>query len=125
MPACAPRPSACPSSISSAHCPTLGDADTLLVHLLQFGGEPAAYPAGSFPPVHVRAFVAMSFRGLHQQPPLGVLLIDAAEVDGSCRDAAAIMHRMGPALARVAQLESLNERVGRGHHATATCSPPS
>jgi PAS domain S-box-containing protein len=93
--------------------PTLGDADTLLVHLLQFGGEPAAYPAGSFPPVPFDAFVAMSFRGLHQQPPLGVLLIDAAEVDGSCRDAAAIMHRMGPALARVAQLESLNERVGR------------
>jgi PAS domain S-box-containing protein len=93
--------------------PVLGEPDSLLVHLIQFGGEPAAYPPGSFPPLHFESSVAMSFRGLHQQPPLGVLVMDAHAVDERCRQAAAIMHRMGPALARVAQLESLRDRLAR------------
>jgi PAS domain S-box-containing protein len=91
----------------------LSDADSLLVHMIQHGAEPAVYPAGSFPPLDFPSFVALPFRGLHHDPPLGVMIIDAAAVDDACLAAATIMRRIGPALARVAQLESLGARVAR------------
>jgi PAS domain S-box-containing protein len=91
----------------------LGEADSLLVHLVRHGAEPALHPAGSFPPLDFRSFVAFTFRGLHPHPPLGAVLIDAAAVDAACRTAATIMHRVGPALARVAQVESLTTRDRR------------
>jgi PAS domain S-box-containing protein len=91
----------------------LGEADSLLVHMIQHGAEPAVYPAGSFPPLDFPSFVALSFRGPHHDTPLGVMIIDAAAVDDACLTAATIMRRIGPALARVAQLESLGARVAR------------
>jgi PAS domain S-box-containing protein len=91
----------------------LSEADSLLVHLIQQGAEPAVHPAGSFPPLDFTSFVAFSFRGLYHTPPLGVMVVDAATVDEACLTAATIMRHIGPALARVAQLESLGARVAR------------
>jgi PAS domain S-box-containing protein len=102
-----------PSRRSGRLLDELGEPDSLVLHLVQHGAEPAVYPAGSFPPLDFPSFVALTYPGLHPQPPLGLLIIEAGEVDDACLQAAAIVRRMGPALARVSQLESLTGRAAR------------
>jgi len=90
----------------------LGDTDSPVIDLIQQGGEPAVLPAGSFPPLKFDSFVAFSFAGL-DPAPIGAVLLDAPAVTPAIRQLAALCARLGPAIARSAQLEALNARGDR------------
>jgi PAS domain S-box-containing protein len=84
----------------------LSEPDSLLAHLLQTGSGLATHPAGSFPPLDSRSFVAGTFTGLGAHP-LGAIVIEGDQVDDSARQAVALLERIGPALERVSQVVSL------------------
>jgi PAS domain S-box-containing protein len=85
----------------------LAAPDSAVSRLLEEVRGPATFPAGSFPPLEFDSFVAFTFAGVQAGVPLGVMLLDAAEADDACRQAADVVARVGIALGRVAQLESL------------------
>jgi PAS domain S-box-containing protein len=89
---------------------SLGAPDSLLVGLLHEGTAPKSLPRGSFPPLEFESFTVFTFAGLHPHPPLGICLVDAPEFDDGCRHIADVVQRIGPALARVGQLEALSSR---------------
>jgi PAS domain S-box-containing protein len=91
----------------------LAAPESQLVELLQAGAAPALFPRGSFPPLEYGSFVAFTFPGLHPQPPLGAVIIDADHIDEACSRMQQIVHRIGPPLARVAQREALTARSTR------------
>ena len=89
------------------------DDDAPAVQLIEHGGDPAVMPAGSFPPLPFRSFVAFSFAGLAAHPPLGAVLLDCDTVSERVLQLADIIARVGPAIARVAQVDALSARVDR------------
>jgi PAS domain S-box-containing protein len=91
----------------------LAAPESRLVGMLQERAEQAVLPRGSFPPLEFESYAAFTFLGLHPQPPLGVALIEATEFDDGCARAAELLQRIGPALARVGQLEALSSRSAR------------
>jgi PAS domain-containing protein len=91
----------------------LTEADSHLVSLLHEGLSPTVFPQGSFPPLEFQSYAVFSFAGLHPGPPLGIVLIEARDFDDGCRQMVDIMGRIGPALARVGQLEALSSRSTR------------
>jgi PAS domain S-box-containing protein len=91
----------------------LAAPESSLVELLQDGTAPTVLPAGAFPPLEFESHVVFTFEGVHRQPPLGAVIIDAVEVDDVVSRLQAVLSRVGPALARVAQLEALSSRADR------------
>jgi PAS domain S-box-containing protein len=92
----------------------LADADSSAVtELIQEGARPDVHSAASFPTLPFTSTIAFSFRGLQDTPALGVMLIEGDEVDERCTQAAALLGRIGPSMARVAQVEALSARADR------------
>jgi PAS domain S-box-containing protein len=91
----------------------LTEPDSPLLALLQAGSGPVRQPAGAYPPLPFASFVSFTFGGLNPHPPLGAVLIDADEPDDFAYRLHALLQRVGPALARVGQLEALSARSAR------------
>jgi PAS domain S-box-containing protein len=88
-------------------------SDPIVVELIQEGARPAVYGGGTFAPLPFSSTVAATFPGLPEQPALGLILIDADSVDERCDRFLELLTRIGPALARVAQVEALSARGDR------------
>jgi PAS domain-containing protein len=80
----------------------------LLERIMATAAPPAVYPAGSFPPLDFGSYVAVAVPGLRPRPALGALIVEGDVVDATLERVAALLRRMGPALARVAQIEALS-----------------
>ena len=98
---------------------TLSEPDSPLLELIQHGavhgGAPTLRGRGSFPPLDFTSFVAFTFRDATHQP-VGAVLLEAEKVDEAAVTFAGLMNRVGPVLALLARVESLNtsgERAGR------------
>ncbi|HSJ23378.1 MAG TPA: ATP-binding protein [Longimicrobiales bacterium] len=91
----------------------LTEADAPLTVLMQAGSAPQRCAPGAFPPLQFEACVAFTFAGLNPHPPLGAAIVEAPDVDDFSRMLHALLDRVGPALARVAQLEALSGRSER------------
>jgi PAS domain S-box-containing protein len=91
----------------------LAQPDGPIPALLQAGSGLAVHGPGAFPPLDWESTVAFTFGGLNPSPALGAVLIAASDVDPFCELAAGVMSRIGPALARVSQLEALLQRSTR------------
>jgi PAS domain S-box-containing protein len=102
-----------PTELTRSIVRELADPDSLLVDLILRGSEPNVFAAGTFPPLDFTSYVAFSFTGLHPQPALGAVLMEAGAIDERVEAAVALIQRMGPALARVGQLEVLASRTER------------
>ncbi|CAN5654372.1 hypothetical protein BH23GEM10_BH23GEM10_00520 [soil metagenome] len=95
-----------PRGQSLIHDLVAGD-DAAVRELIEAGARPSVYGAGSFPPLPFASTVAFTFAGLEAGRALGAALVDATSVDDGCRAFAALLERLGPTLARCAQVEDL------------------
>jgi PAS domain S-box-containing protein len=89
---------------------------SLLERIIATAAAPAAYPASVFPPLDFTACVAFAVPGHSPRHAIGALILEAGAVDDDIATIAALLARVGPALARVSQIEALtaaDQRLGR------------
>ncbi|MEX1182534.1 MAG: ATP-binding protein [Gemmatimonadota bacterium] len=84
--------------------------DSEVLRLLDQGAPPAVYDADSFPSLPFGSTVAFSFTGRNDQQILGVMLVEGTSVDGRFDALTGLLERIGPAMARAAQVEALTAR---------------